>query len=101
MSITYVLTHPPRNALLLALAGPLLAAVLMGCGQIQASVQAAQATPTVAPPPPTATATSTPTPTPYASSVRTVPLGRPTGTPPMGHPLPDHRVAEILALLLL
>lgn len=86
--------------------GPPLIAVLaafgiLGCANIEATASAARATATPDPPPMSST-TPSPTPPPYATpGARLVPLnGRPVGTPAMGRPLSDARVAEVLELLI-
>ena len=99
MSITDVLRARPAWVPLVV---SLVALTLLGCANIEATASAARAA-SATPTPPTPTATPSPTaPAPYATtSARTVPLnGRPVGTPQMGRPLSDERVAEILALLL-
>lgn len=99
MGITLVMGCHRRHRL--ALVTSMLAVTLLACTNLEATVTAARATPTV-PPTPVTTPAASPTPdlTRY-SSTRIVPLtGGAPGTPVMGTPLPDDRVAEILALML-
>lgn len=99
MSITNVLRFRAGWASLFVSVAAL---TLLGCANLEATASAARAI-TATPPPPAPSATPSPTPrAPYAAtSARTVPLnGRPLGTPQMGRPLADERVAEILDLLL-
>jgi len=99
MSITIMLGRYPRIAAVLV---AVFATSLVACGNIEATISTARATPS-----PTATpvATLPPTPTPspasrYATSRLLLNTPRPPQTPQMGQALSDMRVAEIMALLL-
>jgi len=96
MGIMDMLGHRSRGSAILV---AVLAASLVACGNIEATVSAARMTPT-----PTVLATPpapTPTPAPQVPTGRLLPpAARPPQTPQMGQPIPDARVAEIMTLLL-